>query len=79
MGFVVCMRGLVGFVWVGGGGESLVGREARARGLVMETQEKQYMVSVSATWFLCLLLSLEAYVGRWIGYFFSFSDINYQG
>jgi hypothetical protein len=50
VGFVVCMRGLVGFVWIGGGGgESLVGREARARGLVMETQDKQYMVSVSAT------------------------------
>lgn len=47
VGFVVCMRGLVGFVWiVVGGGESLVGREARARGLVMETQDKQYMVCV---------------------------------
>jgi len=52
--FVVCMGGLVGLVWIGGrggGGEPLVGREARARGLVMERQDKQYMVSLSVCYF----------------------------
>lgn len=50
MGFVMCMGGLVGLlVWIGGG-ESSVGREARAtRGLVMDMQDKQFMVSVSPT------------------------------
>jgi hypothetical protein len=37
-----------------------VGREARARGLVMETQDKQYMVMV----FVCLLLDVG------VGFFF---------
>lgn len=71
-GIVMCMGlgglVLVWLVWINGGEWSeweslLVGREARVRGLVVERKDKQYMVVVWVSVWLCLLLLDHVGVG----------------